>query len=162
GCTELERFGSPSPTLGGSRTSRGCSSQRGSAVTPSRRPSGDSTRRGAPGRCSRPCAGRSQGPSRPPSWHTGSPPGLSAQRRGFFYDLLGGAQDVDLHSLASERALEVSNLGVRLPQLAGGHNILTRLDCRGRARLREPLPVADDTGRDVELATEFRQRLLAR
>src|SRR5262249_54296961 len=45
---------------------------------------------------------------------------------------------------------------------AGRHDVLTRLDRCGRTRLREPLPVADDAGRDVELATEFRHRLLAR
>src|SRR5207244_2519356 len=47
-----------------------------------------------------------------------------------FYDLLGGAQDLDLHALASQRPLEFSDLGIGLAQLAGRHHVLTGLHCR--------------------------------
>jgi hypothetical protein len=75
---------------------------------------------------------------------------------------LGGAQNLDLNGLAPERPLEFTDLRVCLPQLAGGDDVLTGLDGRRRARLRKPLPVADDARRDVELAAELREGLLTR
>src|SRR5262245_41851593 len=80
----------------------------------------------------------------------------------FFYDLLGHAQDLDFHGLATQRPLELPNLGVGLAQMAGGHHVFTGLDRRRGPGLREPLPVADHARGDVELAAELRQRLLAR
>jgi hypothetical protein len=78
----------------------------------------------------------------------------------FFYDLLGRAEDLDLHRLAAERALEFSDLGVGLPQVTRGDHVLTGLHGRRRARLREPLPIPNYVGSDVELATELGNRLL--
>jgi hypothetical protein len=61
----------------------------------------------------------------------------------FFYDLLGRAQDLDFHGLATERTLELPDLGVGLAQVAGRHHVLTGLDRRRASGLYEPLPVAD-------------------
>src|SRR5437867_10862953 len=80
----------------------------------------------------------------------------------FFYDLLGRAQDLDRHRLAAERALELPSLRVRLAEVTGGNAILTGLHRRRRPRFGEPLPAANDTGRDVELAAQLGHRLLAR
>ena len=86
----------------------------------------------------------------------------SLRNDGVFYDLLGRAQDLDLHGLAAERALEFPDLGVGLPEVTGRHDVLMGLHRRRRPCLREPLPAADHAGRDVELATELGHRLLAR
>jgi len=87
------------------------------------------------------------------------PPALCAITA-FFYDLLGRAQDTDLHGLGAEGALEFPNLGIDLAQLAGRDDIVTGLGGRRRARFREPRPAADHAGRDVELTTELGQGLL--
>src|SRR5229473_2103275 len=78
----------------------------------------------------------------------------------FFYGLLGGAQDLDLHGLAAESALEFPDLGVGLAQVAGRDDVLMGLHRRRRPRLGEPLPAADHARRDVELPTELGHRLL--
>src|SRR5262252_1378398 len=78
----------------------------------------------------------------------------------FFYDLLGRPQNLDLHRLPAERPLELPDLGVGLPQLAGRDHVFTGLHRRRRARLRESFPGADDTWVDIQLATELRDRLL--
>src|SRR5213594_3979789 len=88
--------------------------------------------------------------------------GMAAPCTPVFYDLLGGAQDLDLHGRAPQRSLEFPDLGVGLAQLAGRHHVLPGLHRRRRARLGEPLPVADHTRRDVELATELGHCLLPR
>jgi hypothetical protein len=80
----------------------------------------------------------------------------------FFYNLLGRAQDLDLHGLTAERALEVPDLGVGFAQVTGRHDVLMGLHRRRRPRLREPLPAADHAGREVQLATELGHRLLPR
>ena len=79
---------------------------------------------------------------------------------GFFNDLLGRAEDLDLHRLAAQRPLELPDLGVRLPQLAGGDDVLARLHGRRCPRLCEPLPIANHAGRDVELTAELSDRFL--
>jgi hypothetical protein len=86
----------------------------------------------------------------------------SLRNAGVFYDLLGGAEDLDLHGLAAQRTLEFANLRVRLPQVAGRHHVFTGLDGRCCAGLRESFPGADNARRDVELTTELGQGLLAR
>ena len=79
----------------------------------------------------------------------------------FFYDLLGRPQDLDLHRLPAERPLELPDLGVGLPQLAGRHHVFTGLHRRRRTRLRESFPGTDDARVDIQLATELCDRLLA-
>src|SRR5262249_59618724 len=65
-----------------------------------------------------------------------------------------------LARLAAERARALSDLRVSVAQLAGGDDVLTGLDGRGRPCLGEPLPVPNHAGRDIELAAELGQRLL--
>src|SRR5262245_34160185 len=79
----------------------------------------------------------------------------------FFYDLPGGPQDLDLHRLPAQRPLELPDLGVGLPQLAGRDHIFTGLHRGRRARLRESFPGTDDARVDTPLATELCDRLLA-
>jgi hypothetical protein len=59
----------------------------------------------------------------------------------FFYYLLGRAEDLDLHRLPAQRALELPDFGVGLAQLARRHEILTGLHCCCCPRLGEPLQV---------------------
>jgi hypothetical protein len=79
----------------------------------------------------------------------------------FFYDLLGHAQDLDFHGLPAQRPLEFPDLGVGLAQVASGDHVLTSLDRHRGPGLREPLPVAKHTRRDVQFAAELGERLLA-
>src|SRR5215471_597971 len=79
----------------------------------------------------------------------------------FFYDLLGRPQNLDLHRLPAERPLELPDLGVGLPQLAGRDHVFTGLHRRRRPRLRESFPGTDDARVDIQLATELCDRFLA-
>src|SRR5215510_10551900 len=142
--------------------SPGYSSPPESAAGRFRRPPADNGRRGGTGPRNTPIAGRGREPRRSRSWTAWSSPGLSAQRRRFFSDLLSGAQDLDLQGLAAQRPLELADLSVGLAQLAGRYHVLTGLHCRRRACLGKPLPAADHARRDVQLATELRHRFLAR
>src|SRR5262249_8537321 len=142
--------------------SPGYSSPPESAAGRFRRPPADSGRGRGAGPRSTPAAGRGRGPRRSRLWTAWSSPGLSAQHRRFFSDLLSGAQDLDLHGLAAQRPLEFSDLGVSLAQLAGRHHVLAGLHCRRRARLGKPLPAGDPARPDVPPTTELRPRLLAR
>ena len=79
----------------------------------------------------------------------------------FFYDLLRRAQDLVLHGLAAEGTLELADLGVGLAQLTRRDDILTGLHRRRRAGFRKALPRPDHARRNVELAAQLRERLLA-
>jgi hypothetical protein len=90
-------------------------------------------------------------------------PGADSLRNdGCFFDLLGGAQDLDLHGLPTQRALELPDHRVGLAQVARRNHIFIRLDGGGRPRFGVPLPAPNDAGDDVELPTELGHRLLAR
>src|SRR5262249_60350349 len=101
-----------------------------------RRPPADNGRRGGAGPRNTPIAGRGREPRRSRSWTAWSSPGLSAQRRRFFSDLLSGAQDLDLQGLAAQRPLELSDLSVGLAHLAGGYHAPTRSHSPARASPR--------------------------
>jgi hypothetical protein len=79
----------------------------------------------------------------------------------FFYDVLGRFQDLDLHLLAPEQPLELPNPRIRLTQLAGRDDVFIRGHRRRPTRLELPLPVAHHARRDVELAAQLGERLLA-
>src|SRR5262249_44041586 len=67
-----------------------------------------------------------------------------------------------LHGLAAERALEVGDPVVGLPELAGRDDVFVRGDRGRRPRLVVSLPIPNHRGPDVELTAELGQRLLAR
>jgi hypothetical protein len=74
------------------------------------------------------------------------------------FDFLArGLEDLDLHRLPAERALELANSLLRLAQLERRHDVPVRRDRRLAAALDQLLPAPDDRRIDVELATEFRQ-----
>src|SRR5262245_38692399 len=79
----------------------------------------------------------------------------------FFYDLLRGLQDLDLHLLLAEQPLEFANPLMRFPQGTHRDDVLVRGDGRGGARFETSLPLPHHTGLDVQLAGDLRQGLLA-
>jgi hypothetical protein len=67
----------------------------------------------------------------------------------FFYDLLGGLQDLDLHLLLAQQPLEFPDPVVGFSQGTGRDDVLVRGDRRAGARLVVSLPVAQHGGVDV-------------
>src|SRR5262249_41166102 len=105
---------------------------------------------------------RSLAPGRSRSSDGRSSPGASAQRRRFFYQLLGRLEDLHLHRLPAQRPLELPDPLVCLPELAGRDDVFVRGDRGRRPRLVVSLPIPNHRGPDVELTAELGQRLLAR
>ena len=79
----------------------------------------------------------------------------------FFYDLLRGLQDLDLHLLLAEQSLELANPLMGFPQGTDWDDVLVRGN-RGRgARFEASRPLPHHAGLDIELARDLRQSLLA-
>src|SRR6266849_8318545 len=77
-----------------------------------------------------------------------------------FYDLLGGLQDLDLHLLAPQAALELLDPGLRRAQETGRDDILVGGHGGGSAGFHSALPLPDHRGLNVELPAHFGQGLL--
>jgi hypothetical protein len=74
----------------------------------------------------------------------------------FFDFVLGGLEDLDLHGLAAQGALELADALLGGSQGAGRHHRLVRPD-GGLAPLGDQvLPALDQRARDTQLATERR------
>src|SRR5206468_2427900 len=103
----------------------------------------------------------SAGSDRWPPPDAASPSGPFAQPRTFFYDLLRGLQDLDLHLLLAEQPLELANPLMGFPQRTHRDDVLVRGDGRSGAGFEAPLPLPHHAGLDVQLARDLRQGLLA-
>jgi hypothetical protein len=79
----------------------------------------------------------------------------------FFYDLAGGFEDLDLHLLLADQALEVADPLLRLAEGARRDHVLIGGDRRLRPRLDPVGPFPDHARLDVELTADLGQRLLA-
>src|SRR5262249_26470451 len=88
--------------------------------------------------------------SQPPD--AGSPSGPFAQPRTFFYDLLRGLQDFDLHLLLAQQPLELANPLMGFPQRTHRDDVFVRRDRRGGAGFEAPLPLPHHAGLDVQFA----------
>src|SRR5262249_57397902 len=119
---------SPSPIPADTRMWHGCWSPPGFARGRSRLTPGDSGPAGARGRRSTPSGARSPAPGRSRSSDGRSSPGASAQRRRFFYQLLGRLEDLHLPRPPAERPLELPDPLVGLPELAGRDDVFVRGD----------------------------------
>jgi hypothetical protein len=79
----------------------------------------------------------------------------------FFYDLLRRLQDLDLHLLLAQQPLEFANSLMSFAERTEGHDVFVGRDRRGGAGFEAPLPLPHHAGLDVQLARDFRQRLVA-
>src|SRR5262249_27044556 len=79
----------------------------------------------------------------------------------FFYDLLRGLQDLDLHLLLAQQPLELANPLMGFPQGTHGDDVLVRGDGRRGAGFEASPPLTHHAGLDIQLAGNFRQGLLA-
>ncbi|MCX5760632.1 MAG: hypothetical protein NTW72_03865 [Gemmatimonadetes bacterium] len=78
----------------------------------------------------------------------------------FFYLVPGGLENLDLHGLLAERALELTNALFGGPQRAGRHHLFVRAH-RGRAPTgAQVLPAADHGRRHGQFPRQLRQRHL--
>lgn len=70
-------------------------------------------------------------------------------------------EDLPLHGLSAECALELPDPGLRLPKPPGRDHVRTCDDGRLRPLLEEPLPLAHDRGTPVQLTGQLTTRDLA-
>src|SRR5262245_26340868 len=108
-----------------------------------------------------PSAAPSAGSGRWPPPDAASPSGPFAQPRTFFYDLLRGLQDLDLHLLLAQQPFELTDPLMGFPQGTHRHDILVRGDGRRGAGFEASLPLTHHAGLDIQLAGDLRQGLLA-
>jgi hypothetical protein len=70
-------------------------------------------------------------------------------------------EDLDLHRLPAQRALQLADALLRGPQLAGRHHLAVGRHCRLAALREELLPSLNQRAADAQLAAELRDRDLA-
>src|SRR5262245_15192052 len=90
-----------------------------------------------------------------------SRPGHSVKAWSFFYFCLSGPEDLDLHRLASQRALELATARFRLPKPRSRNHLLASTHRRLPAALEQMLPARKQRPRDAQLTAQLRERHLA-